>query len=226
MRDEKSIPLFFNNTAFHQRVFIFAIICNTFYFIMAMFLYPIPFSFRTVWISHLGNPEIYSSSWLFNLGVLTTGVLLLYHFFFIINHAQFLPILVRYLSFSFLLIGALGFSGIGIFTDNIQPTHDYIAFFAFVGQGLGLFTFNIAFDVCRSRRLKLETMKNGKIILRITIAFAIFMIFAIFWFLSGYIVPSFEISEPALWEWLAFFGIVLNLLWGHYLVRSHWTKKM
>jgi hypothetical protein len=201
----------------HSRVFFTTIIWNLVYFIVAMLLYPTPFSFRTVWISSLGNPVIYNHVWVFNLGVFTTGLLLLYHFVYLEYHSNRLSSFIRIITTFILSIGALSFLGIAIFTDNIQPIHDYIAFFAFVGQGFGLALFNIAIIHAILPRLHQLNPKRSLILFMITSGFVIFMLFAICLFLSMYIIENFEIMEPVLWEWLAFFGIISNLLWGQYL---------
>ena len=209
----------------HSRVFFTTIIWNLVYFIAAMLLYPTPFSIRTVWISSLGNPAIYNHVWMFNLGVFTTGLLLLYHFVYLEHHSNFLSPFIRIITIFILSIGALGFLGIAIFTDNIQPIHDYIAFFAFVGQGFGLALFNMAIILAIFQRFRQSNPKKLMLLFLMTCGFVFFMLFAICWFLSMYIIEDFKIAEHILWEWLAFLGIISNLLWGQYIHETFFIKK-
>ena len=110
------------------------------YFLLSIAIYSRsnPFSIHEVWISSLGNPVLGNKcDPVFNIGVFLTMVFLIFHYLFMFRILPIKHIWTRLpLQFLFFL-GALGFGGISIFTDNIQPIHDILAGFAFGGLGLG-----------------------------------------------------------------------------------------
>jgi hypothetical membrane protein len=121
-------------------------------------LYSSPFSWRTVAISNLGNPNLNPRGWwIFTLDFVFAGIALLPIF-------KYLSSIFQTRSFNtprigsfwqmLMLFSSIGLIGVGIFNETLGPIHYIFAIFGFGGMGLNIvYTFALlGYDIFHQRK--------------------------------------------------------------------------
>lgn len=189
-------------------------------YLVSIYLYSLakPFSITTTWISALGNPaEEVLSIYLFNPGMALTLVFTLPHYYYLYFRIPIKNRVLKIISTGLLVLGGLGFGLIGCFPDTIQPIHDIVASIYFGAMWLGYIVVDLIYIVYGLKCVRGESENKNQISKRVYIFIVISAILALVFLCIGdgtfcikYLAGN--MTGIVIWEWLAFFSTMVNLL--------------
>jgi hypothetical membrane protein len=213
-----------------QNIYFFStILWQIIFYSITAILYPLKFTMTRVWISDLGNPIKYQpfgvdSYLIFNFGIFITGFLFFGHFNYLYHNLKFRYRISKIIVFVFLGSGAMGYWGISIFTDNIQPYHDFSAMFAFFGFNFGYQALDYYWIVKTIQNMHNDSSYKSKFFLLMNFAGLFFMTVCVTYFLINYGLDNY--SGLAIWEWLAALSILSNMITTFIILQfTDYSKK-
>ena len=189
-------------------------------YLLSIYLYSLakPFSITTVWISALGNPaEDVASVYLFNPGMFLTLFFIVPHYYYLYFRIPIKNTFFKIFSTVLLVLGALGFGLIGAFPDTIQPVHDIVASIYFGAMGVGYVVVDLFYIIYGLRCVMGARVDENQVTKRTGLFIVISAILSLLFLAIGdgtFIVKylSGNMTGIVIWEWLAFFSTMANLL--------------
>ena len=177
------------------------------FLLSALFLstitYKIPFNFRDVCISNIGNPNHNPQSYLiFTFVCIFAGILLSGHQMYIYKNLKHISKIPAKIGLFLSLLGDVGLILVGIVNETYFPEHFILAGFAFGGMGLAIFVsvFMLMWDIYKRRDKDLIPIFSTSMIFLAVCSSIILREFSIY----GVNVAS----DLFFTEWIAFFLVM------------------
>lgn len=220
----------------HHKIYLFLTIGIFFAFqISSAILFPGEFTIFNNNVSNLGNLIINPKGhWLFNAGVMITGVLVIPNFLYIYKvfmrfSGNFISLLFTRLSIISCISGSIGFFFIGIFSEITGIVHFIFAGIAFVGFFTGaiiLFFITLVKDTLRKNLLSKRHLIFGFS----SLYFQLFVIWICAIIVIGTDVSSiFDFSgwivNYPFWEWGQFISLILWTFLFPFFIKHKSQKK-
>jgi hypothetical protein len=181
---------------------ILALLCLVFLVTSGSF-YLVPFTFRIACPSNLGNPVLNPGGWwIFSVLFIVAGPALVPHYVYLYRKIYPVAKALTRGMFFFLLVSAVGMTGVGIVNETTWPPHAFLAGLVFGGVGLAM-GFSLPIFI---RKIQLGHACPRPWALVVFMA----IIFAFIGLMVGEFVMYDQGMVPNLYlaEWYAFFGIL------------------